>query len=86
MTAFLFIPSATQSRHVHRVDFANIGRLFNEAEDPAPLRSSLRSRAIRVTAFAVILVALVGDMVFVARPAMVANAFITHGILAGVVS
>ena len=86
MTAFLFIPSHPGARLVHRVDFANIAGLFAEAEEPAAERPSLQSQAIRIAAFAAIVLALIGDTVLIARPAMLTHAFASQVLQGRVVS
>lgn len=72
MAAFLFIPVGGEAGLARRVDFANIGELFTEIEEPP--RAEGRGRVLRVLIAALLFLLAFGDMLLVARPGILSMA------------
>ena len=56
-----------------RVDFASLAQLFAEPDEPLPPRVARRS-VVRLAMLALILLGVVGDVVFVAKPGALSTA------------
>lgn len=76
MTAFLFISPSSDARMGRRVDFANIGSLFADVEQPP--RRHEKNQAARIGLMILILLGVIGDTLLVTRPEALAAGFVAH--------